>query len=277
MPRILVLVLSVDSEPWRGIELEGQRRTWASADAVPAGCKVVFYYGTLGIRRWFARVAGRLQRTEGSSAPRRLLRRIGMSTVAAISVFSLRKPAVRRGDRLWTDVPETYWFTLPKTVSALRWATVAGEPRFDYVYRTNASSYIRLRTLQEVANEMPRTGCYAGFLGRHPLTECSFVSGSGALMSWDVASEVGTCRTWDWGVVDDVAMGEHMNAIGIRPLALPRVTLADPSAAESLTDEGLRGNFHFRCKSGEGLRADAAVMHTLHARLVGIGGGPAGA
>ena len=266
-PTILVLVLSVDREPWRDIELHGQRITWASPEAIPEGCDVVYYYGVGGLYRFVGRAAGRLARFGGSNLLSRVVRRVGKNLVERISRRSSRRPAVLDGDRLLTRVPDVYKFALPKMISALRWATAPGMPRFDFVYRTNTSSYISLTRLQDVAANMPRRDCYAGFLGLHPTRGYHFASGSGMLLSWDVASRVGSTLTGlNWEKIDDEALGELLDTAEITVKPLPRTSVQDVDEVELLPGDELRTAFHFRCKSPSEPRTDAAIMLAIHAR-----------
>lgn len=254
-PTILVLVLSVDREPWRSIELEGQRRTWAAPGAVPDGCRVVFYYGRGGLAAGAGRVLARLARSARAARP----------LFAAVSARTAAAGARLDGDRLWTRVPEAYPFLLAKLVAALRWALAA--ERFDFVYRTNTSSYVNLARLQEVAAELPRSGCYAGFLGNPPATGPPFVKGAAILLSRDVAALVAGHDAWSWGAVDDAALGAFLASRGIEPIPLPRVLVRGPGDVEALAGDELRAAPHVRCKSHGGARTDAATMAAIHARV----------
>jgi hypothetical protein len=269
-PTILVLVLSVDHEPWCGIELQGQRATWADPEAIPDGCEVVYYYGVGGLYRFVGRVVGRLARVRGSNLLSRGVHRVGKSLIERMARHSATKSATLDGDRLFTRVPEVYKFALPKMISALRWATAPGMPRFDFVYRTNTSSYISLPRLQEVAASMPRTNCYAGFRGLHKTRGYHFVSGSGMLLSWDIACRVGDTLTgWNWEMIDDEALGELLDKADVAVRPLPRTSVQDVDEVEMLPAEELRTAFHFRCKSSSEPRADAAIMRAIHARIRG--------
>ena len=249
LPRILVLVLSIDREPWRTIEVEGQRATWAAPGAVPAGCRVVFYSGRSGPIAQAARVAARLNRH-------------------GLAVRSARAGAELRGDRLHTRVPEAYRYTLPKLLAALRSAASGALGEFDYVYRANTSTYLVLDRLQREAAALPRERCYAGYLGKPPASGPPFVKGSGILLSRDLVTRVAeTTDPWPWGDVDDAALGRAMAAWGIAPIPMGRVLVWHPGDVAGLSDEVLRTGVQFRCKSHEGTRNDDVTMRALHARL----------
>lgn len=275
-PRILVLVLSIDREPWRTIETEGQRKTWAAPDARPPGCEVIFYYGRNGIRRYAGRVAARIMRVNGSTATvargsqeassiARAVGSIGHRSLARISTCAAAKPCELVEDRLHCRVPEVYSLTLPKALSALRWAASGVLGEFDYVYRTNTSTYVNLERLQSVTSELPGAQCYAGWVVRRPSDGLPFVTGSGILMSWDIVRAFSERTSWNWGTIDDGALGEAAAAIGLRPIPLDRLRVRDATAVAGLTDEQLRNTFNFRCKAAN--RADHETMLAIHRRL----------
>jgi hypothetical protein len=253
---VLVLVLSIDREPWRSIEREGQRRTWAAPERVPGGCRVVFYYGRGGAAAQAGRVAARLARA-----------RVAPGLFAALARRSAAAPSTLVGDRLLTRVPDAYAFTLPKLLAALRWAASGAAGAFDYVYRTNTSSYVNLARLREVAAGLPADGCYAGFLGRPPAEGPPFVKGAGLLLGRDLVEAVAANDRWGWGAVDDAALGAFLAARGVEPIPLPRVLVHDPAEVAALSDEELRAAPHFRCKSRGATRSDALTMAAIHARV----------
>lgn len=261
LPRILVLVLSIDREPWRTIEHEGQRRTWAAPEHVPPGCRVVFYYGRAGAAAHVGRAVGRLART-GEPLSRRALR--WMSERGAAAEAALDGPELR------THVPEAYAFTLPKLLAAVRCAASGAAGAFDYVYRTNTSAYVDLPALRVAAAALPRQGCYAGFLGRPPAEGPPFVKGAGILLSRDVVAEVAeTDRPWPWGTTDDAALGRFLAAQGLEPIPMQRVLLRAPEDVAAIAEDELRSAALFRCKGRGAVREDHLTMLALHERLRG--------
>lgn len=268
LPTILVLACSTDREPWRTIERDGQRRTWAAPELIPPGCRVVFYSGRHGAAAQAGRVLGRLARVQGPDPVRRLVGAASRRAFAAVSTRAAAAPPRLEGDCIWTRAPEAFTFMLPKLLAALRWATSGAAGRQDYVFRTDTSAYVALGRLREVAAELPRTGCYAGWLGRPPPQGPPFVKGDGVFLSWDVAEEVAAYRgPWRWGAEDDAALGAFLLARGTEPIPLPRSLARTPADVAQLSEEELRSAFVFRCKSQGGDRVDHLTMQALHARL----------
>jgi hypothetical protein len=267
LPTVLVLVLAIDRQPWRTIELEGQRPTWAASGSVPGGCRVVYYYGRGGLPAQGARVVARLARLRGPGVPS-LVARANRPVLNRISERTAGGGSRLIEDRLLTRVPEAYAFTLPKLVAALRWATSGAVGPFDYVFRTNTSSYVNVERLRAAAAAMPRDGCYAGWIGRPPASGPPFVKGAGVLLSWDLARVIAS-RTagWSWPTTDDAAIGRFLAELGVTPIPMPRVLVREPEDVDALSDEELRSAVHFRCKSHAARRTDHLAMLAIHSRL----------
>lgn len=273
-----MLVLSIDREPWRTIEATGQRATWAAPGARPPGCEVVYYYGRHGLRRHPARAAARLMRADGSdsvvrrpatgaSAVDRLLAAAGRASVSWVSERTAAAPCTLVGDRLSCRVPEVYALTLPKLLAALRFVAAGALGDFDYVYRTNTSAYVNLRRLQVVAAGLPRTRCYAGWIVERKSDGLPFVTGGGILMSRDVVQLFAERTSWNWGTIDDGALGEAAVELGLTPTRLERVLVRGADDVAGLPEDVLRKTVVFRCKTHTAQRTDQEAMLALDARL----------
>lgn len=256
--RVLVLVLSVDREPWRSIERDGQRATWAAPSPLDEVAPVRFYRGrTRGATRMALGAATRLLRLLGSER---------RSTVAS----GVRDRLVRRagarycggrartvGDIIETDVPETYAMVSTKLFATL--THVLRTEEFDYLFRTNSSTYVDRRRLVEQAGTRPRTGYWGGFPGQHD--GVPFTSGAGTLLSRDVVLRA-VEQQWDWAAIDDVALGSALHAAGFQPEPLGRPVI---TGAHEVVDPGPEV-FMWRCK-GVDRRDDVQTMTTLHELL----------
>jgi hypothetical protein len=258
--RVLVLVLSVDREPWRSIERDGQRATWAAPSTLDLDVPVRFYRGRrAGVARLGVGATTRLLRWMGSERPdgraaiirESVLRRIGRhySTTGATTVDGLIR----------TRVPETYATVATKLFVALRHVLLTEE--FDFLLRTNSSTYIDRRRLLDHASRVTASGYWGGFPGE--VDDIAFTSGAGTLLSRDVVeAAVEAARDWDWSRIDDVALGAVLTSLGVERQILDRpvVTSADDVAATDLHA------FMWRCK-GVGERNDVSTMLALHEAL----------
>ena len=93
---------------------------------------------------------------------------------------------------------------LEKTIAALR--HIDSNFSFDYVWRTNLSSFLALDRFANALDKLPKTGLYMG--KNYPHYPYTFCSGAGFLMSRDVARYLYTNQRYlqRW-LPDDVAMG----------------------------------------------------------------------
>lgn len=258
VPRILILVLSVDQEPWRTIERDGQRATWAGV-SLP-NVHVVFCRGRQdGIERRVVRVVAALTGRAGlpwlrAAVLRSVGRRHAMNPVTNLADGILR-----------VGVPETYVTIGAKTYAALR--HVVAKYSFDFLLRTNTSSFVNVAELVHLAEGLPRNRMVGGV----PMVSkkgVPFLSGAGILMSRDVAEAIASDPDFDFSAPDDVALTQAaLKAGGADQVVLNRVDVRSLDDVEALTPEALAETFHYRCKVVHNRRADAAVMQRLHERL----------
>lgn len=254
--RVLVLVLAMDADPWRMIEDEGQRKTWA---AEPHGDVPVFWlYGKSGA---VSAVARNVQHAILHFAPAAALRAYSH----VVGGWQASRPASVSGDRLETGVPESYLNTNPKTIAGLR--HLLATQRFDYVFRTNTSSYVNLSMLEEFVQSLPSDGFYGGFIGERD--GLRFASGTCTLMSRDLVQHVVNDPKWEYGVIDDVALGRCMSRAGVTVQPLARVDVTSRAEAAALGAEVLQSAFVVRCKNPGAREDDIAAMLRVHKLYAG--------
>lgn len=254
MSRVLVLVLSLDAEPWSSIECEGQRRTWA-ADPPPS-VSVLFYFGLRsGPTYWLSRVTAKALRIGRLDAARsRFIEEVGR--------WSAGRPVTQTDSRVQTRVPESYINTNAKLQAALRHVLVTDD--FDFLLRTNTSSYVHLPTLNRFASSLvpgQDTRFYGGTLEEK--SGITYASGAGVMMSRDVVAEVANDPAWEYDLIDDVALGRSADRLGIAPTAIPRIDIADPD--EAVSPNLLRASYHVRCRGKASRSQDITIMHRVHA------------
>jgi hypothetical protein len=254
--RVLVLVLSLDREPWKTIEMEGQRATWASPHAEEAGeIPTLFYYGlTSGLTRLVTRAGGKALRLPHLS-------RLRTSYLRATGSAAAKRPVVERGDRIFTQVPETYVNVGAKTLAAF--GHVLANHRFDFLFRTNTSSYVNRKMLRSFAETLPTNRYYGGFVGH--ADGVSYASGTGILMSRDLVEMTVRDQHWDFDRIDDIAIGHSMLRAGVGVHELPRLDVVSRDALALLTPDSVRNCFWARCRSSGDRRQDIETMHRVHA------------
>ena len=256
--KVLVLVLSIDREPWRSIERDGQQATWAAPSSLDARTPVRFYRGKLtGPVRFIVASVTRVLEIAGSdrkgsvaSAARdRFLRMAGRH-------FS-HSHTTTVDNIIHTDVPETYAMVTTKLFPTL--THVLATEEFDYLFRTNTSTYVDRQRLVDFAEDLPRRGYWGGFLGT--ANGVTFASGAGILMSRDCVEKAVEAE-WDWALTDDVALGNVMKLQGIEAQPINRPNIQSTEDARDIGPDA----FMWRCKVGD-VRNDASIMIALHDTL----------
>jgi hypothetical protein len=164
---------------------------------------------------------------------------------------------------------------LEKTLLALRYLRDQRAGDFDYVLSANMSSFFlfdRLTAYLQANHEHLRTGCYHGVIGTYGDTR--YVSGSGFLMSWDVAMKVHELEdeARAGGEIQDVAIGRALGDAGIRATLGPRHNFTNDrmdgiDAALEQLDRAEPLMYHFRVKNERDRdRIDPFVYQRLLAR-----------
>lgn len=250
LPRVLVLVLSIDQLPWTQME-DAQRETWVRD--CPEGVSVLYYraHSPLGIdERLRHRLATLLLRLQ-------LKFRWGVSRAldrVQLDGDILQFPALHE------SIPNT----AVKLRAALQWALQNSD--FDYVFRTNSSSYIDLQRLMDYVLHAQTKGLYAGHSGIHG--ELPYVSGIGILMSRDVVETMCSGDNLLVSLVDDIALAQVARREALSIVGLDRVLCSDAAYVSELPDEEFRASFIYRCSASVGRgETISATMHAIDVRL----------
>jgi hypothetical protein len=143
---------------------------------------------------------------------------------------------------------ERYGTILGKTLDSLEYFLT--RHLYDYVVRTNLSSVWDFKALLAYLETLPRSRVYAGQTGVNPETGLEFASGSGIVMSADVARTLLANRriALTLSAFDDVAIAKALLASGIRPTPQPRVDFISLKHYEDHADKIPPKTFHYRVK-----------------------------
>lgn len=267
--KLLTLILSHDAGPFKVIQDQGQDKTF-----IPGACensKVLRYIGiprNLPIRFRVIFAWRRIQYHSLSWSNIWPLSFV-LKWIANLRLFDKQTRALyevtsREGGEgvsaiesntglattIVVDTPEDWSLIGLKTIQAFKF--ILENYEFDYLFRTNTSSYLDTRALLKTLRTLPKTNLYSGVIGR-VFGDLYFASGAGMLISRDVLERV--CQmenSWNHGLVDDVAIGEivaslrnpKVNLTALARLDIPSVELAQQTSRESIME-----NYHFRCKS----------------------------
>jgi GT2 family glycosyltransferase len=171
-----------------------------------------------------------------------------------------------RGDRLYLPHPEGLENIGRKTVDAM--AYVREHYDFDYLLRTNTSSYIDIQGyLRYLDNFDAGLPLYSGIpvqAGRGAYRTV-FASGCGYTLS---ASAVGAVvdhpGRWDHELADDVAVAKIMKDAGIPLVGAPRYDVPSVEASGEFSHNSAATHFHVRCKMAVDRSGDITVMQAVH-------------
>jgi len=156
---------------------------------------------------------------------------------------------------------------------------------YDYIYRTNLSSYIFMNNFINWAKTIANKDLYAGvvvqanlndrwpyrFMRRlaerfHPENYIPFASGAGFCISRKNVQRVLTDEKLDFGWVDDVMVGECLHRHGIKVVPVSRIDFNGDSISYHADPSGkinqMEHCFHIRCRSKDRVR-DAARFYEL--------------
>lgn len=267
-PRILILILAVNFEPWSQIESKGQAPTWVETDQ--RNVRIVRYVGNLGYSHllmvrvinflWgIRRIIKFTARLRGIGYPSLLLKKAYNNYLNSklITVTSTTK------DEIQVDVPDIYPLIGLKTSRALLFCLKNFD--FDYIYRTNVSSYVSIERLIHHISTVNKENYYAGVMGVENGIE--FASGSGYLLSKDaLAAMAPKFMEWDHLEIDDVSLGAIAKAADVGITVLNRLDITHEASISESEVLGREDTFHFRCKSDNYLET-IKIMKSLDSIL----------
>lgn len=217
-PKILILVLHSENEPWASIGLK-QKETWMTR--MPKGVTALHYIG--GCSSTFVKDGTLYLPCEDS-----------------------------RLERL-----------MPKTLLAFKYALENFD--FDYIFRTNTSSYVDAHLLQDFLSNKPRTNYYGGplidyFNGRR----YRYARGSGVTLSKDMVKFIvnNTHNTEDW---DDIIMGDVLfENLGVQPIQHVETQIQNHKQLLDWMKAGSKKHFHYRCKGEDRPTWECVIFGILH-------------
>lgn len=156
-------------------------------------------------------------------------------------------------DVIYTDVKESLFNCGYKTLKAF---DLIKDYDFDFIFRTNSSSYVDKLLLKKYLQEKPKQKLYSGVIGNH--AGITFSSGSGFIITKDLVQLVLENRKlWNHGLIDDVALGLLLKNFGVEPTAAPRYDI-------NILDENTPLHFyHYRLKCHD-RNLDCERMINLH-------------
>ena len=146
------------------------------------------------------------------------------------------------GNLLKTNVTESIWNCGHKT---LRGFELLKDYDYDYLFRTNSSSYVDKHLLKKYLSDKPKDNFYSGAIGHH--SGVDFGSGCGYIISKNVVDLVLLKKEhWNHEVIDDVSLALLLNNLEIYP---------QPSERFDITNNDIvsipNNYFHYRLKTND--------------------------
>lgn len=169
---------------------------------------------------------------------------------------------ITSNDEVYLPVPEGYENIIRKTTSFFAYALE--HLNFDFLFRTNCSSYVDIPGLRKHLADKPRAHYFSGFLGY--LEGRPYASGSGYILTPDLVELAVKHRSKvDFPQCpDDAVLSYLLQDLGatLRPA---RRQDFETTAQVSRID---RSVYHFRCKAYDhGRRVDDRLMRRVHELL----------
>lgn len=119
---------------------------------------------------------------------------------------------------------------------------------FDYILRTNSSSYIDKRMLRDHLYHKQRIKYYSGVIGEH--NGIKFASGSGYILSKDLITTIITKSVyWDHSFLDDVSLGILLSQEMVFPQNAPRYEIITKNKLQLYFTPTPLNHYHYRLKS----------------------------
>lgn len=275
--RILVLICSAGMYPWDAIEELGQKGTFAEFDA--PNVRFIWYQGTEVKGMPFLKFCSSLFEStfRGLWFPRTRASLIKYKFLDNFVLQNLVNYLFNRGLRRWQHgthqrlenrilkipLPRRYGFMGARAMVALKYAESL--PDWDFVLRTNSSSYFDLQMLQQVVEKLPVSRVYAGVtMESHGVR---FQSGAANILSRDVVGGVADrAMGWNHFFPEDLALGKIVQEENLADLyPLRRVDLSEIAQAKNYEMVVEDMNWHFRCKASKP-EISIAIMKILAAK-----------
>lgn len=146
-------------------------------------------------------------------------------------------------DKIFLPHDEGFMNIGKKTISLMEY--IVQNYEFNYIFKTNTSSYIDLNLLNEYVGNKPKENLYSGVIGDY--NGIQFVSGCGVLLSKDLVKfYIDNKSKVRHDIIEDVAMGLFFTQNNIKPIPGPRFDV------NFSNENNIPNNcFHYRCKDYE--------------------------
>jgi len=158
------------------------------------------------------------------------------------------------GDKFYSNTSEGLYNIGYKTLNLFDYLLKNHD--FDYIFRTNSSSYVNIEELLEFIEYKPLENFYSGVIGNYG--GINFASGSGYFISRDLVELVVEQKDrWDHTLIDDVSLGKLMSENGIKIYKGKRCDMINYT-------HNMNNHYHYRVKTENNRSNDIKLMFILH-------------
>jgi len=128
------------------------------------------------------------------------------------------------GNKIYVSVDSGLWSCGLKTIESLK--LINNNFDYDFLFRTNSSSYVDKEMLSDFLYDKPKKNYYAGHSAHDQGVH--YVSGSGIILSKDLVDIlVENQNKIDGGLMDDASFAKILNYCGIYPTQVDRCNYSD--------------------------------------------------
>lgn len=270
MPTLLCAISQGLYPPWLDIMKEGQEKTWL-LDPTPDNIEIVHFHGKT-VNDFLYRLDQLHERIRWSN--RHVYQVLKSIDNFFLSPFKAFVPPVEESRSLKSR-HQVLFVRFPDVYVTYRWKLLGlmnyfiNQTNHDYLFTTTTASYINLPVLSEKIKNFKSGDLYFGAL---PYRGAEFVSGSNRILSRQTVQKVLVAKKlWQPGVIEDLALGQLLSSIGIRPTFIPIVNISSLQELEACKAKDFANNYHFRLKSGPNSnRNDIEIMRALHLKFGGV-------
>lgn len=264
---ILCAISHSYSQPYLSILEQGQEKTWLKEE-IPPNIEVIHFHGpppskTLQLFdkaheriRWENKLLHRLQAAVDNTLLFPWKRKV--PTYQESQLLKVTHKAIQ------IDFPDTYLTYRWKLLGLLSYFLTKTD--HDFLLTTTTSSYLRMNVLSEKIENFSERDFY---YGAAPYPSAGFASGSNRVFSRKTVEKIFSSRSyWPPGTIEDVAVGNLLRKMGVKAELVPIVNISSIADLETLSDNTLNANYHYRLKSGTFKnRNDVDLMIALHSRI----------
>jgi hypothetical protein len=163
------------------------------------------------------------------------------------------------GAKVFFDSPEGIFHLAHRTAAFFEY--ILANKRFDFLFRTNVSSYVNIANLRTMLSDKPRQGFFNAVVGDYHGRP--FASGAGYVLTPDLIQlAVDHRQRWIQEGYDDVSLSFALQDLGIALRPGRRQDFETVQQVEAIDTS----HYHFRCKSFDDSerRTDCQIMQRIH-------------